>query len=507
MKHLKVTSALLAAIMCVTMVMVPVAADETEAPSETQTTEVGDEKVAEENEPEVSEDRPLEDEDKKEAEDAYVAKGKCGKKLKWTLDKNGTLKITGKGAMYNFKELNPFPNTTAPWSKYRTDIKKVVISKGVTNVGDYAFVECFNLTGVSMPDSVKTIGTYAFGMCPDLTTIKLGSGLKTIGICAFVFCGLESIVIPKNVVSIGSGAFEYCKGLKSVSIPASVKTICSGAFEECTSLETVDLPMAGLETIQEKAFQNCSSLTVFKIPLSVLTLEKDAFKDCANLNETYLTLTLGALRAKSVFTGCPKNTLHYYSYKATGDDIDKDGFGYVVTYPAIDGTGTVTLCTVPSDLASVKIPDVVEDNGVKYRVSRIASPAFKNHTALKNVVIGANVTTIDNQAFQGCTNLVSVTGGAKLVTIGTRAFEKCHKLKTFKITSKKLKKIGNYAFSGDKALKTLYLKKTTKLTKSGVKKSLKGSSVKKVKVKKSKIRKYKKIFKKKNCGRKVKVKK
>ena len=44
MKHFKVTSALLAAIMCVTMVMAPVAADETEAPSETQTTEVADEK-------------------------------------------------------------------------------------------------------------------------------------------------------------------------------------------------------------------------------------------------------------------------------------------------------------------------------------------------------------------------------------------------------------------------------------------------------------------------------
>ena len=162
---------------------------------------------------------------------------------------------------------------------------------------------------------------------------------------------------------------------------------------------------------------------------------------------------------------------------------------------------------MPSDLASVKIPDVVEDNGVKYRVSRIASPAFKNHTALKSVVVGANVTTIDNQAFQGCTNLVSVTGGAKLVTIGARAFEKCPKLKSFNISSKSLKKIGNYAFSGDKTLKTLTLKKTTKLTKSGVKKSLKGSSVKTVKVKKSKVKKYKKIFTKKNCGRKVKVKK
>ena len=53
----------------------------------------------------------------------------------------------------------------------------------------------------------------------------------------------------------------------------------------------------------------------------------------------------------------------------------------------------------------------------------------------------------------------------------------------------------------------LNIKKTTKLTKAGVKNSLAGSSVKTVKVKKSKVKKYKKIFKKKNSGKKVKVKK
>lgn len=75
------------------------------------------------------------------------------------------------------------------------------------------------------------------------------------------------------------------------------------------------------------------------------------------------------------------------------------------------------------------------------------------------------------------------------------------------ITSTVLRKIGPTAFYGDKALKTIYVKNTVKLTKAGVKKSLKGSKVKTVKVKKSKVKAYKKIFKKKNSGRKVKVKK
>ena len=59
----------------------------------------------------------------------------------------------------------------------------------------------------------------------------------------------------------------------------------------------------------------------------------------------------------------------------------------------------------------------------------------------------------------------------------------------------------------DSKLKTIYIKNTTKLTKAGVKKSLKGSKVKTVKVKKSKVWKYSAFFKKSNSGKKVKVKK
>ena len=77
----------------------------------------------------------------------------------------------------------------------------------------------------------------------------------------------------------------------------------------------------------------------------------------------------------------------------------------------------------------------------------------------------------------------------------------------FNITSKTLWKIGPLAFNGDRALTTLNFKKTIKIVKSGVRNSLKGSSVKTVKVKKKKLKKYKKIFKKKIVGKKVKVKK
>lgn len=192
---------------------------------------------------------------------------------------------------------------------------------------------------------------------------------------------------------------------------------------------------------------------------------------------------------------------------ALGTTATVGNFIYKVTYAASDGTGTVTLTGVSTKTAAVSIPATVDINGYTYIVNRIGPNAFKNDKTIKTLYITANIRFIDNCAFYGCSNLVKVSGGAKLEIIGQSAFIYCTKLKTFVITSSVLKKIGPSAFYKDMALKTIYVKNTVKLTKSGVKKSLKGSKVKTVKVKKSKVKAYKKIFKKSNSGRKVKVKK
>ena len=180
---------------------------------------------------------------------------------------------------------------------------------------------------------------------------------------------------------------------------------------------------------------------------------------------------------------------------------------YKVTYPATDGTGTVSVIGVENKTASVTIPATVEIKESTYKVNRIAAKAFYGNKVIKVLSIGTNVRYIDNYAFYGCSNLVKVSGGKQLESIGTNAFAYCKKLKTFSISSTVLKKIGAYAFKKDKKLKTVYIKYTTRLTKAGVKKSLKSSLVKTVKVKKAKVKAYKKIFKKSNSGRRVKVKK
>ena len=204
---------------------------------------------------------------------------------------------------------------------------------------------------------------------------------------------------------------------------------------------------------------------------------------------------------------CGDIVINFVVAPKNGETITIDNNRYVVTNQNTNGTGTVKLTGVINQIESVSIPDKEIYKGITYKVTSIDPKAFAGDTTLKYMYIGPNILTIGNYAFYGCSNLTKVSGGAGLKTIGSYAFAKCPKLSSLKLSSKVLAKVGTYAFSGDKKLKTLYIKYTTKLTKSGVKKSLKGSKVKTVKVKKSKVKAYKKYFTKKNAGRKVKVKK
>ena len=228
--------------------------------------------------------------------------------------------------------------------------------------------------------------------------------------------------------------------------------------------------------------------------------------------ELAFILVNGKLISGKTFTMPAKTTTVTVNFKKEGspnlgDTVTIDEISYQVTNSDTEGAGTVALTGVSDQVTSLVIPSVIDINGFKYKVTKVAARALFGNTTVKTVYIGANIVVIDINAFFGCTSLVKVSGGANLKVINQTAFARCPKLSSFTITSKVLNKIGPQAFYLDSKLKTISIKKTTKLTKSGVKKSLKGSKVKTVKVKKSKIWKYRSYFKKSNSGRKVKVKK
>lgn len=123
--------------------------------------------------------------------------------------------------------------------------------------------------------------------------------------------------------------------------------------------------------------------------------------------------------------------------------------------------------------SSVKIAKNIKANGKTYKVTAIAANALKGNKKVTSVSIGSNVEKIGKKAFANCT-----------------------KLKTVTVNGNKLKTIGQSAFSGDKNLKAVNLKKVKTLKTVG-KSAFKGVSKKiTVRVPKNKKAAYVRIFKK-----------
>ena len=114
----------------------------------------------------------------------------CGENLTWELDAEGTLTISGIGAMTNYTS-----ETETPWYADRGSIQKIVVSEGVTSVGDNAFNGCFNLGAVSLPQSLVAIGSWSFADCYDLASVTIPARVTEIGYKAFEYYGAKMVRI------------------------------------------------------------------------------------------------------------------------------------------------------------------------------------------------------------------------------------------------------------------------------------------------------------------------
>ena len=184
------------------------------------------------------------------------AKDMNSNKITWKLSEDGTLTISGTDMPDYYRP----KGTDAPWFSQRSNIKKVVINNGVTNIGSGAFYKCYNLTSISIPNSVKSIGVFAFGACTDLTSVTIPNSVTSIGKKAFYSSGLTSVAIPNSVTNIDKAAFAYCSELTSVTIPNSVTAVKDSTFYNCTKLTSVTIPNS-VTSIGNSVFEECKALT------------------------------------------------------------------------------------------------------------------------------------------------------------------------------------------------------------------------------------------------------
>lgn len=261
----------------------------------------------------------------------------------YTLSEDSTLTISSQIGMTNWAQNGRRSN----YSK----VKSVKITGDVTEIVDYAFSSCSNLTQVTITaNGITGIGAVAFQNTKSLTKIEIPASVTTIGDGAFFGSGIstftvaeggssfkadnddkalltydgktlfafapkatDSYTIPDGVETIGSFSFQGT-ALTSIEIPSSVTTIGDGAFGS-SALTSLVIP-SSVETIGEAAFSQ-SALTSIVIPESVTSIGNDAF-----MWSVLTTVTFEGTEAPTIGTGifgnCPKLAGIFVPANATG---------------------------------------------------------------------------------------------------------------------------------------------------------------------------------------------
>lgn len=192
-------------------------------------------------------------------------------------------------------------------------------------LGAYSFYDVDNLRSVVLPKNITSIGNYAFSACDNLTEVTgMPECCVSIGEFAFSHSKINKVEIGAGVTSIGSYAFYGCN-LKTISIPSSVKSIDSDAFEYCSNLESVNFA-EGLETIGWGAFYGCSKMNELRLPASLKTINSSAFYDCSSLKEIHIPSMLTSI-GDEAFRGC-NNAKDVYSYTLSPIKIAQNTFDY-----------------------------------------------------------------------------------------------------------------------------------------------------------------------------------
>lgn len=211
--------------------------------------------------------------------------------------KTGQL-LTGHGlACSNFRKVNICLDDTSGRDFSYSTVESVTFLEGTETIPAVCFESCEELQNVKIAKSVTAIAGQAFDDCHNLVKVDIlsDSNLESIGFEAFMNCyNLDTITLPENLGIIDKDAFENCTSLESIDIPDSVNTINQSAFKGCTSLRTVGLS-AGINKISYGLFSGCENLESITIPDSVTEIASAAFLNCKSLTTMEIPANVNAI--------------------------------------------------------------------------------------------------------------------------------------------------------------------------------------------------------------------
>lgn len=249
--------------------------------------------------------------------------------------------------------------------------------------GDIVIPETFTEGGKTY--TVVAVGANAFVDCKELTSLSLPNTCVTINRNAFKGCSsLKNDPVPSTATTIGNAYLQGCSSITEVTVPAGVSgTFVSQNWEGMTSLKKITF---------------ADSSTPFKMNLLAFTTDVTKASEDP-IEEIYFGRDIDA----SLYAN-NQQPFHNMKY------LKKVTFGGGAT--AISGSMLLG-CT------ALETVEFAQGN----KIASIGASAFQGCTSLKSIALPEAVKTVEASTFANCSSLNSVTLGSAVTSIGESAFK------------------------------------------------------------------------------------
>ena len=377
----------------------------------------------------------------------------------------------------------------------------------LVSVGDYAFRNCENLTVFKAP-AINELGQGVFENCKLLNAISVPSHIENIfvlfgtgeeqedyysvngrlipltlsavnialsqnqsqtAIASGFMEGLEkikNISIPDGITDIGQRAF-YGLGIESLIVPDSVITIGKESFASNIKLISLTLSNA-LKVIPEQAFAGCDKLEQIFIPASIEEIDLTTFENCSALesisvydnNHTYYDFE-GALYRENALLLYPEGrqndsytlsqgTKHIYSQAFKNSKLKNIVFNAELLSAEIDSFDNCEFESV-TIYGDAPLSDIFADTSIIDTLiikGQIIIEDFASSALMSSLILWEGVEEIGVKAFENCSNLISLQLPSTIQKIHEKAFNGCLALETMDFGSyENLVYIGKDAFA------------------------------------------------------------
>jgi len=378
---------------------------------------------------------------------------------------------------------------------------KFLEDANILSIGNRAFLNCRNITKLTVPASVIAIDYYAFGYCENLASVTFADGNAIQGIYegAFLGCGnLQTPSLPDSVVEISDFAFYGCHKVARVPVSENTNLARIGTYAFAyTDISGKLTASPTLMDIGSYAFMgnDLTEVEISNVQQENLVLGLGVFKDCTKLESialpfigefldgeqfTWFGYVFGAGSGEANDSYVPE-ALKHVTINGDITFIGKYGFSGLSNLETIDLphsvttlydyafqdtvakyalTNTITIISGTYDdeheLWDTHVGKGISGHLVLADNLQIVRPsAFTDCVYLEGITLPGSLKQIPGSCFSRCTSLKNVIISEGIESIGS-SFQDCTALEEIVIPDS-VTQIGTYAFSGCTGLKKVKL--------------------------------------------------